>query len=111
VLLKDEEITRLAAFKQMNEHDFIQQFTKLRADRHGLALKEQPNGACIFLEGDNCAVQPVKPQKCREFPNLWNFPGFEKVCHAIPREVTEAEYARRIALIKATGSERPESSA
>ena len=108
VLLGDAEITRLAAFQRLSEHDFIQQFAKLRADRRGLALKEQPDGACIFLEGENCAVQPVKPQKCREFPNLWNFPGFEKVCHALPREVTEAEYARRIALIKATGSERRE---
>ena len=106
VLLHDAEITRLAAFKGMSEHDFIQQFAKLRADRRGLALKENPDGSCIFLEGDRCAVQPVKPQKCREFPNLWNFPGFEKICHAIPREVSEAEYQRRIALIKLKGNER-----
>jgi Fe-S-cluster containining protein len=104
VLLNDAEITRLAAFKNLSEHDFIQQFTRLRQDKRGLALKEQPDGSCIFLEGNNCAVQPVKPQKCREFPNLWNFPGFEKVCHAIPREVSEAEYQRRIALIKLKGS-------
>lgn len=94
----------MAAFKGLSEHDFIQQYAKLRADRRGLALKEQPDGACIFLEGGNCAVQPVKPHKCKEFPNLWNFPGFEKVCHAIPREVSEAEYQRRIELIKSKGS-------
>ena len=111
VLLNEAEITRLAAFKQMSEPDFIQQFAKLRADRRGLALNEQPDGACIFLEGENCAVQPVKPQKCREFPNLWNFPGFEKVCHALPREVSDAEFARCIALIRAKGSERQEPSA
>ena len=109
VLLSDAEITRLAAFKGLSEHDFIQQFARLRPDRRGLALKEQPDGACIFLEGENCAVQPVKPQKCREFPNLWNFPGFEKVCHAIPREVSVDEYERHIALIKFKGSERRES--
>ena len=109
VLLSDAEITRLAAFKGLGEYDFIQQFARLRPDRRGLALKEQPDGACIFLEGENCAVQPVKPQKCREFPNLWNFPGFEKVCHAIPREVGMDEYERRIALIKSKGNERRES--
>ena len=109
VLLNYAEITRLAAFKGLSEHDFIQQFAKLRPDRRGLALKEQPDGACIFLEGENCAVQPVKPQKCREFPNLWNFPGFEKVCHAIPREVSMDEYERRSALIKSKGNERRES--
>ena len=104
VLLHDTEIARLATFKGLSEHDFIQQFAKLRPDRRGLALKEQPDGACIFLEGENCAVQAVKPQKCREFPNLWNFPGFEKVCHALPREVSQAEYERRIALIKLKGN-------
>jgi len=104
VLLHDAEITRLAAFKGLSERDFIQQFAKLRPDRRGLALKEQPDGACIFLEGENCAVQPVKPQKCKEFPNLWNFPGFEKVCHALPHEVSAAEYERRLALIKLQGS-------
>lgn len=104
VLLNDAEITRLATFLGLNEHDFIQKYAKLRGDRRGLALQEQADGACIFLEGDNCAVQPVKPQKCKEFPNLWNFPGFEKICHAIPREVSAAEYERRIALIKQTGA-------
>lgn len=106
VLVNNAEIKRLAEFKEMSEQDFIQQFTRLRQDRRGLALKEQPDGACIFLEGENCAIQPVKPQKCKEFPNLWNFPGFQRDCHAIPREVSEAEYQRRIALIKAKGNER-----
>ena len=100
--LSEAEITRLAAFKGLGENEFIQQFTRLRWDRGGLALKEQPDGACIFLEGENCAVQPVKPQQCREFPNLWNFPGFEKICHAIPREVSEAEYQHRVAKMKMT---------
>ena len=106
MLLHDAEITRLAAFKGLSEHDFIQRYAKLRADRRGLALKENSAGACIFLEGESCAVQPVKPQQCREFPNLWNFPGFQQTCHAFPREVTEAEYERRIALIRAKGNER-----
>lgn len=90
--MSDGEIARLAQFKGMGESDFIQAFTRLREDRRGLALVEKPNGDCIFLEGDDCAVQPVKPQQCRDFPNRWNFPGFEKFCHAIPRQVTEEEH-------------------
>ncbi len=97
VRLTDAEISRLAAFKQMSEFDFIQKFLHLRHDRQGLALQNKPNGECIFLDGDNCAVQPVKPQQCRDFPNLWNFPGFEKVCHAIPRQVGDEEFKRLIA--------------
>jgi hypothetical protein len=96
VRLTDEEIRRLAAFKGISEDEFIQRFTRLRQDRQGLALQEQPDGACIFLEGGDCAVQSVKPQQCRDFPNLWNFPGFEKICHAIPRNVSSAEYQRRL---------------
>jgi uncharacterized protein len=69
-------------------------------------LLEKAGGECVFLEGENCAVQPAKPQQCREFPNLWNFPGFEKTCRAIPLDVSEAEYARRIALIKLNGSHK-----
>jgi Fe-S-cluster containining protein len=103
VRLTDTEITRLAAHKGLSEFDFIQQYTRLTGDRKGLALTDKANGECVFLEGENCAVQPVKPQQCRDFPNLWNFPGFEKMCHAIPRDVSEQEYKARIQ--RATGRE------
>ncbi len=97
----DAEITKLAAFKSLSEFDFIQQFTRLTQDRRGLALLDKPNGECVFLDGENCSVQSVKPQQCRDFPNLWNFPGAEKFCHAIPRNVDEAQYIQRVA--QATG--------
>ena len=89
-------MTRMAAFMNTSEFAFIQQFTRLRPDRHGLALKDKPDGECIFLDGESCAVQSVKPQQCRDFPNLWNFRGFEKVCHAVPRVVGDEEYRRLI---------------
>ena len=101
VRLTDAEIARLAAFKGLSEFDFIQQFTRLTSDRRGLALLDQPDGACIFLTDNDCSVQPVKPQQCRDFPNLWNFPGAQKSCRAIPRLVDEAEYITRVA--RATG--------
>lgn len=87
VKLSDEEIARLAAFLGLSEFDFIQRYTRLRADRQGLALMDKPTGECIFLEGRDCTVQSVKPQQCRDFPNGWNFPGFEKICRAIPTEI------------------------
>ena len=104
VRLRDEEITKLAAFMEISEDDFIQRFTRLRADRHGLALKEKPNGECVFLEGKDCSVQKAKPQQCRDFPNLWNFPGFEKTCQAIPRLVGNDEFERLVAQVRLTGS-------
>jgi Fe-S-cluster containining protein len=80
--LTDAEIDRLAAFKGVSEHDFIRRFTRLRHDRRGLVLQEKPDGSCVFLDGNDCSVQPVKPQQCRDFPNLWNFPGFEMINQA-----------------------------
>ena len=85
VRLTDAEISRIASYKGLSEFDFIQQFTQLRSDRGGLVLMNKPTDECIFLEGQDCAVQPVKPQQCLDFPNGWNFPGFEKVCQAVPR--------------------------
>jgi Fe-S-cluster containining protein len=104
VRLTEAEITRLAAFKGMTEPEFIQSFTRLTHDRRGLALMDQPNGDCVFLTDGNCAVQPVKPRQCRDFPNLWNFPGAEKSCQAIPRRVSDQEYQRL--LKEATGRGR-----
>jgi uncharacterized protein len=99
--LSQGEIARIAAFKGLSEMVFIQKFTRLTTDRRGLALQDQPGGSCVFLVGDECAVQPVKPQQCRDFPNLWNFPGFEKVCRAVPRVLETKEYRTRVHL--ATG--------
>jgi Fe-S-cluster containining protein len=96
VRLTDAEITRIAAFLQLGESDFIQCHTRLQRDRRGLALQEQPDGACIFLQENLCAIQAVKPQQCRDFPNLWKYPDAEKYCRAIPREVGEAEYVQLV---------------
>ncbi len=93
------EIARLAAFKGLSEFDFIQEYTRLDQQRRGLALKEKPGGECIFLEGNDCTVQPVKPQQCRDFPNGWNFPGFEKVCEAVAREVSAEEWRRLVKIL------------
>lgn len=103
VKLDDPTIARLATHLGMGEHEFIQEYTRLDSDRRGLALKDKGAGECVFLEGENCRVQSVKPQQCRDFPNLWNFPGFEKVCHAIPVELSVDEYRTKIR--SATGRE------
>lgn len=105
VRLSEADITRLAAFLRLSEHDFIQNYTRLQQDRRGLALQEKPDGACVLLDGNLCAIQPVKPQQCRDFPNLWKYPGAEQHCRAIPREVSAEEYVR---LVSAATQRRPE---
>lgn len=83
------EIAQIAAFLGLEEDDFIQRFTRLRAQRDGLALIDKGNGECGFLDGNDCHIQPVKPEQCREFPNRWNFPGWREICHAVPSLKTQ----------------------
>ena len=106
VRMTEAEITRLAEFKGVSEFDFIQRFTRLAEDRQGLVLTDNARGECVFLEGNDCSVQAVKPQQCRDFPNLWNFPGFEKLCHAVPKIVSADEYNQLVEA--ATGRQPPE---
>ena len=101
VKLNNAEISAMAAFLSLTEHEFIQRYTRLHTSRTGLSLEDKPNGECIFLDGTNCRVNPVKPQQCRNFPNLWNFPGFQQICRAKPVVMAEADY--EAALEKATG--------
>ncbi len=81
--LTNSDISAISGFLGLAELDLIQQFTRLRPRRDGLALTDQTDGACIFLEGRDCLIQPVKPDQCCGFPNSWNFPGWREVCQAI----------------------------
>jgi Fe-S-cluster containining protein len=107
VRITTEEIARLAAFVGQNESDFIQKYTRLSVDRQGLALKDKANGECVFLEGNDCVVNAVKPQQCRDFPNLWNFPAFQEVCRAKEILLEDESYAE--AIERATGRKPPNS--
>lgn len=84
VRLDEPEIPAMAAHLGLSEHDFIQQYTRLRPQRDGLALTDKGNGECVFLDGRDCRIQAVKPVQCRGFPNTWNFPGWREVCEAVP---------------------------
>ena len=106
VRLTPLEITRIAEHLDLDEPAFIQQFTRLRSDRRGLALMDKPNGECVFLKNDDCTIQSVKPRQCRDFPNLWSFPGALDVCQARPRQVSALEWRR---LVRAATGRAPES--
>lgn len=96
VRLGATEVDRLAGFLGLEVGEFTERFTRLRSDRRGLALLDQGDGSCVFLEGEDCRVQPVKPQQCRDFPNRWRFPGFEERCRAVARELPATEYEERV---------------
>lgn len=88
VVLSDDEIERIAAFLELPVYDFVRDFTDLRANRTGLTLREkdEEQSTCIFLDGQDCRINPVKPNQCAGFPNRWNFKGWQEVCEAKPEE-------------------------
>jgi len=92
VRVSPAEISAIASHLGIPEAEFIERFTRLRADRLGLSLIDHPDHSCIFLNGHDCAINPVKPQQCRDFPNLWNFPGWQKVCEAIPVTIQPGDH-------------------
>ena len=84
VYVEDEEVTRIARFLGMEEHEFVQDYTRIRANRTGLSLVDKDGSTeCIMLEDGGCRIHEVKPEQCRGFPNVWNFPGWRKECQAI----------------------------
>jgi Fe-S-cluster containining protein len=92
VRISEAESSAMAAFLDLDESAFVAAYTRLRPDRRGLALNDKENGECIFLNSGKCAVQAVKPQQCRDFPNLWKHPDMADQCRARPMEVSDAEY-------------------
>lgn len=90
VRLEDDEIPGIAAYLNLTEADFLDQYTRLRTNRQGLSLIEKGNHECIMLENGGCRIHEVKPGQCAGFPNRWNFEGWRKVCEAKPIPMTEA---------------------
>ena len=87
VKITDAETARIAAHLELDENTFIQTLTRLAPARGSLALLDQPNGACYFLDDNNlCRLQAVKPAQCVGYPVAWNLPGWEKTCQAISHE-------------------------
>lgn len=84
VIVTEQEVSNIAAFLQMDEQQFIDQLTRLSANRRHLSLIDKEDGSCYFLEGKNhCQLQDVKPHQCKGFPNQWRFPGWQDICEAI----------------------------
>ncbi len=82
VRVSRKEISEIAVALDIAEDVFINRYTRLVDNRSALSLTEKPDGSCVFLNGNNCSVNAVKPKQCREFPNEWNFQGFREECRS-----------------------------
>ncbi len=75
VLLTEKDIAALASHMRMDTSLFIERYCVLARNRAQLALAETPNGACVFLDGNDCCVYSVRPLQCRQFPLNWSVEG------------------------------------
>jgi len=75
VLLTNQDMTQIAKHLDLSEEDFIDQHTRLAANRQQLALLDQPSGACAFLEENRCQIYSARPEQCRTFPYKWRVEG------------------------------------
>ena len=72
VLLEGFDLPRLAAHLGLSEQEFIDRHTRLAPSRRQLALLDQADGSCAFLEGDRCSIYAARPEQCRTFPYAWS---------------------------------------
>lgn len=83
VCVTNDEVKTIAGFVGLDENTFMDRFVRLRTDRQGLSLIEKDNHECIFLDGNTCVINDVKPDQCKGFPNTWNYIGWRNDCEAI----------------------------
>lgn len=84
VRLTPEETDAIAAHLNLPVSDFIANHTSVSPDRKCLVLNDAPDGACAMLTPSGaCAIQPVKPAQCRNFPHSWTNPNSESYCPAL----------------------------
>jgi Fe-S-cluster containining protein len=74
VLLLDEDVRKISDFLGLAEGVFIDKHTRLAPNRKQLALLDQADGSCEFLEGDSCRIYEARPTQCRSFPHGWSVP-------------------------------------
>ena len=92
VVLENGETEAIAKFLGMDLLEFTERYTRLRENRTGLSLIEKEGShECIMLEGADCRIQAAKPKQCGGFPNTWKFPGWRKVCEAIPVPMSDLQ--------------------
>jgi Fe-S-cluster containining protein len=84
----DAEISAAAKLLDLPDQKFIETHMRLRQDRRGLALRENPDGSCIFLKDGCCRIQTAKPVQCREFPSRW----VNSLWGKMPLDVMQRDY-------------------
>lgn len=88
VWVNNEEITALAALRELSVEEFEEQFVRRVGARK--SLTEFPNGDCVFFDGQTrkCTVYGARPRQCRTWPfwdsNLKTEADWQRTCSVCP---------------------------
>ncbi len=72
VLLTSRDSASMAVWLGLSEQEFIDWHTRLAPNRIQLALIDESDGSCSFLEGNRCRIYEARPEQCRSFPFAWS---------------------------------------
>lgn len=88
--LNPYEVARLARNRGISTTEFLSRYTAA----NGTALKQQENGACVFLTTRGCDVHSDRPLVCRLYPlgRRTTAEGGEWFSEISPHPETEGEY-------------------
>lgn len=84
VYLREGEVESMARHLDMDVYAFTDRYADV-LDRRQLVLKKKDGEACIFLTNLGCAVHPVKPRQCQEFPLIWRTQKSFDYCEGLRR--------------------------
>jgi Fe-S-cluster containining protein len=68
VQLAERDVEHLARFLGVSAKKFVEQYTSV--DEDGAMILQKREGACVFLEGNDCTVYEARPGNCERFPHL-----------------------------------------
>lgn len=87
----------IAQYLKMPVAELIRDF--LEETPLGLAVRNKPEGGCIFQEDSRCRIHPVKPRICRDWPFLpaillheEEFAAAKTVCAGLAPESSHLEF-------------------
>lgn len=73
-----EDMHNICKIAGVNLIDGMGRFFEKRDNRHSIREKIDSNGSsdaveycCVFLDGNQCSIYPVRPLQCRTFP-FWD---------------------------------------
>ncbi len=78
VVLKDEDISRISDYLNIDRIEFLEKYT-IKEDNE-IQLRDKDNEECIFLKDNLCSIHPVKPLQCHSYPNKWRSSELIRFC-------------------------------